>query len=62
MGNQLGTQRNRRRTSMPAAHVALSLVVIVGVFFLVYAERLQGQAAATLIGAIVFSLFGRVSK
>lgn len=57
-----GKRRIRRKTSMPAAHVALSLVVIVGVFFLVYADRLQGQAAATLIGGIVFSIFGRGSR
>lgn len=60
MARQSGKKKlNGYRTSIPTAHFALSLVVIVGVFLLVYVERLQGQAATGMIGMIVGYLFGK---
>ena len=44
------------------AHFALSLLVIVGVFILTFFDKLQGQTAATLIGAMVGYLFGRLRR
>lgn len=40
----------------------LSLLVVIGVFVLTYLDKLQGQTAATLIGAMVGYLFGRFRK
>ncbi len=61
--NKRPTLRNKARIDDVTLHrFILSLLVIIGVLFLIYAERLQGQAAATLIGVIVWSLFGRGRK
>jgi hypothetical protein len=40
----------------------LSLIVVLGVFLLTYADKLQGQAATGLIGMIVGYLFGKGKK
>ncbi len=43
----------------PTHNKMLHIVVVVGVFILIYCDKLQGQAAIGLIVMIVRYLFGR---
>ncbi len=50
----------RKRTSLDLSfQFVLSVLVMIGVFLLTYLDKLQGQAATTLIGMIVGYLFGK---
>lgn len=43
----------------PVGKFILSTIVVMGVFLLTYTDKVQGQAATTLIGMIVGYLFGK---
>ena len=43
-------------------HFILLLLVVIGVFSLILVDKIQGQAATTLIGIIVAYLFGKRKK
>jgi hypothetical protein len=62
MNKQQIVRSGVHKHGLPPTQFIISLMVIIGSFCLVYDGRMEGQAAAALIGGVIWAFAGKEKK